>query len=363
MKIMKKLAAVLAAGVVCVSLAGCHKANEIGLKIGNTEFTSAQYSYALLMADSQVRSKVDKAKAADTSSGSSDSSAASTSSETDYLSETVEGVSYTEWVETKALEMLRTYAKVADDCREKNITLTQEQKTQAKSYADYYYSHYEANLTANGIGKETYRTMTEYGYLQDVYFDTLYGKGGEREIPESDVQAAFREHYRVAYILQQDTSSLAEGEAATYLEKLNEYKNRLEAGESAAVISAENENKEASEVGEEISVLSVLADPDFDSNYACEFWDQVKDLSAGTVTILDDSEKGGYIRLVKIYDSSADEKYLEQTDTAIRYALKHEDFENDLAQQAAQLEVTKFKSALKPFTVKKIKYASTSSAS
>ena len=58
MKFIKKLAAVLLAAVMVLSICGCHQKNEIAVTVGDYEYTSAYYMCALVSAYSEGQSEV-----------------------------------------------------------------------------------------------------------------------------------------------------------------------------------------------------------------------------------------------------------------------------------------------------------------
>ncbi len=358
MKKFKSLLAVILVLLLMFSFTGCiHKQNEIAVEVGNTKFTAAQYSYALLMADSEAQSLVDeqlKEAGTDTSV-----------TAVDYYAQKIEDTDYVTWVENRAIEMLSEYAAYEQHFTEAGLTLDDEAKSEIESYAEYYYPYYQAVYEANGIAKETYIKMLTYDIYADEYFTYLYGKEGSKEIPAEDVNKAFSESYRIALVLQTDVTEMEEADLNNAKADLEHYKEHLEKGES--IVDVYNEfnglSEETAETGnspaeDEADVVSILADPEFDSGYGIDFWTDVKDITAGKAQILEAEQDGtSYLRLVYIVEIAEDDtSYVEQMDANIRWVLKNEEFKADISAFASGMNVVKNKYAMSAFKVKDIDY-------
>ena len=370
MKTIKSILSIMLCLALVLSFAGCHKKGEIAVKFGDVEFTSAMYSMALLNADSEARSIVDEAKAAEKTE-SEDANSTSIAEQTDYLKEQVEGVAFEEWVKTKALEELSKMAAYRILCKENEVELTEDVIAQIDSYVNYYYPNYEAMLTANGIGKNTYREM-ELGYAySDAYFEFLYGEEGSKAVPEADMKAVYDESYRTVFMLYSDLSQLkTDDEKAKEKERLDGFKARLDKGESIVDIYNEfNSLTGDNAVKEEKDVISIIADAEVDSNYGFEDFETVKALSVGATTAFDQAEHEGhdhqtsYYFVIKVIDTTDmvvdtenNTTFFDAVKGSIRWNLKQEEYEADIATYAATLTPVINKNAIKPFKVENIKY-------
>ena len=58
MKNVKRVFALALVLVMALTVAACHQKDEVAVKIGDVEFTSAYYMCALINADSEAESKV-----------------------------------------------------------------------------------------------------------------------------------------------------------------------------------------------------------------------------------------------------------------------------------------------------------------
>ena len=109
---MKNIKRILAAALVLVMAvsAACHPKDEVAVKIGDVEFTSAYYMCALINADSEAKSKVKE--------GLSEDEAAE---DVDYYSKKVEDKDFVKWVEERAMQSLKAIAAYKTLCKENKL--------------------------------------------------------------------------------------------------------------------------------------------------------------------------------------------------------------------------------------------------
>ncbi len=353
MKSVKRLLALVLALCMLFSFAACHKKDETAVTVGDVKFTAAMYSYALLTADSEARTKVDEALAVDTESA---------TTTTDYFGQMVEDKPFITWVEDRAIELLSLYAAYDVRCRENNLTADSDTVEQIKQMADYYYAQYQVLYEANGIGKETYRKALNYENNLDLYFTFLYGKDGSKAVAAEEIEKLYNESYRAVFVLETDLSQMEKDEEkAAAKQKLEDIKARLEKGDKIVDIYnefygyTEGSGYESYAASEEIDALGAVADGEVDSNRGVDYWKDIKDLARGSIVVLEDTENK-VVRLVKVMEAEADKTYIEKLDMDLRRTLKLEEFENEMDTFAKTLTVKKNSHGMKPFTVKKIKY-------
>ena len=123
MKIVKKLTAAVLSACVLFSMCSCHGKDEVALTINDTSIKSALYLNALLESDSEARQRVDEELASKESSSDKEDN-----KETDYFAQKLDGLSYEDYVVSKAIDRCKEYVfyqKLVDD---KKIKLTDEEK-------------------------------------------------------------------------------------------------------------------------------------------------------------------------------------------------------------------------------------------
>lgn len=365
MKMMKKLIAVLLVAIMALSFCACHKKDEIAVKIGDVEFTSAYYMCALVNADSEAQSKVQETL--------SDEEAQST--DIDYYSKKIDDTDYVTWVENRALESLKEIAAYKTLCKDNKVTLPAEEQTYIDQYVEYYWSSYgySALFEPNGVSKATFAKYTADASYSSLYFDHLYAKDGEKEISADDMNKAIAENFVLADSISttftnDEGKEMAEDEIKALKEKFNGYVAALKDGTKTfeAIYHEFNGTKESDDTKDETSNetakdevkpinrhASVLGAEDTD--YANDDYKTVKDMAVGEVKLIEVKDNGG----LKIYvkrDLAADKYYTEQIDSSVRHFLKDDEFEKTIADYVKGLEMEVNDYAVNQFKVKKIVY-------
>lgn len=356
MKMLKSLISLLLVLLLMFSFTGCiHKQNEIAVEVGNTKFTAAQYSYALLMADSEAQGLV--------SDQLSEEGIDPYVTEVDIYARKIDNVDYVTWVENRAVELLSEYAAYVKLFTDNKLQLSSEVMEENKNYVSSYYSNF---FSENGISKETFEKMVAFSSYGNEYFYFLYGKEGTKAVSSEDIKKNFNDSYRVTLILQKDVTDAKDEQLTADKENMEHIKKDLEKGDSVVDVYNEfnglTEETEKAGTGtpaeKEEDVISVIADPDFDVNYGVTFWKDVKDIKAGEAKIMDVEENGKkYIRLIYVLEIAEDNTtYIDELDAAIRWNLKEEDYDKEIDEVVKGLNVVKHKYAMSAFKVKKINY-------
>ena len=160
MKSIKRIIAAALVSVMALSFTACHKKDENAVTVGKVKFTSAYYMCALINADSEAKSKV-KESLSDSKS----------TTDIDYYSKKVDNKDFVKWVEDTALENLKKIAAYKTLCEENKLEISEEDKTNAETYANYYWTNYgySSYFEPNGVGKNTYKQ-----YMLDSYYSMNY---------------------------------------------------------------------------------------------------------------------------------------------------------------------------------------------
>lgn len=380
MKTLKKLIAAALTGCMIFSMCACHGKDEIALTINKTPIKSALYLNALIECDSEARQRVDENLAADTSS------TTETSEETDYFSQTIDGLSYVDYVESKTLERCKEYVLYQEMVDAGTLTLTDEEKTEAESYADYYWNYYGINTTyeANGVSLDTYKKAFIYSYYSNAYFMSLYGKDGEKAVDSETITNTLTEKFALVYTLSTSyTDETTDDEKATAKTLFNDYVSRLEKGEdfkniyneyygvtedeeTASTESTASETTESTDEASTDTAETEEATPtakdqyatiigDEDTDYANDNFETVFEMKTGEVKLIEGEDNSGYTLFVKL-DITNDDYYLTNLTESILYILKQEEFDKLVLEKTADFTVDENTYATNRFKVKKIVY-------
>lgn len=329
-----KRAAVFAA-VACfsaVALAGCHAQNEEVLDIAGTRITASFYLANLLSADLEFQNEV----------------GSSASSSDAYKSETLDDKPYETWVKDTALANLKKYVYLKDELTANNLSFDDETSSNVDYATDYYlnYYGYAAICESNGISEDDFSLNVSVNYMSDIYFDFIYGEGGEQEIDKDEVMTALEENYILADVINESTSSLSDDAKAELKTQLEGYRDRLANGESWDTILEEyNEENGTSSTSSSSSSDDEDGPEDpnaviFGSENTNNASDYFDDLSAAEIGVPQVMELDDYTVLILGKDITEDDYYYENYGLSARYILKGEEYEQNLDTDSSALEVT-----------------------
>lgn len=387
---MKNLKRILAAALVlamALTAAACHPKDEIAVTVGDVEFTSAYYMCALINADSEAKSRVQEELSDDEST-----------TDIDYYSKKIDDKDYVTWVEDTAMDYLKKIAAYKTLCKDNELELDKEEAENAEYYASYYWSSYgySSYFEPNGVGEKTYTQYMKDSYYSELYFEHLYGEGGEKEIAADEVKDTMYKNFIIADMLQASFSGLEDDEITETKEQFDKYAEELKAGtktfeevyndyndideeekdtdtssgSSSSSSSTESSSTESSssdatssedtssdsEEEEELEPLdsyaSILGAED--TVYESEYFEDINKMAANEVKIIELDDDAGIILVVK-KDIKADPYYLENLDSTARHLIADEEYEADIEKYAGELELTVNDYAVNQFKVKKIK--------
>lgn len=356
MKNFKRIFASALVLVMALTVAACHPKNEIAVTVGDVEFTSAYYMCALINADSEAKSKVQEELSDDESS-----------TDIDYYSKKVDGKDFVTWVEDTAMDSLKKIAAYKTLCKENDLEISEEDASNAETYASYYWSNYgySSYFEPNGVGENTYKQYMKDSYYSSVYFEHLYCKDGTKEIAADTVKSKMYETFVIADMLQASFSEKSEDEITQIKDKFNNYVTELKDGKKTFEEvyvdyngpSEENEETESEEPKPKDKYASVLGPED--SAYESDQYETVKAMAVGEVKLIELDDNAGLIIAVK-QDITADSYYIDNLDLATRHLIADDEFEKDIETYAGKMKCDVNNYAVKQFKVKKIKEPSAS---
>ena len=393
MKSIKRIAALMLAFIMAFCLVACHPKDEVAISSGDYQITSAMYSYFLVMADMEARGYV--AENFDVSAEGFD-----------YLKQTIDGKSYTDYVKELALNHCLKAIAYQKLCAEKSLTLDTESIANSDYMANYNWNYYGYNygyqygyrdfMPKNGVSYDTYEKAMRINYYGDAYFKYFYDKDGEKEVAEADIQKALDDNYAAVYLISKTYTDPTLEDVKAELEK---YKQRLENGEDFETVkkdfdkaqeedfdktssdetsskettsseetsSTETSDKTSSdntssntssgesseEKGPKDELIQIVASEESESSYAFAKFADIKSMALGDVKLVEDSDSKVVYLVVK-KDINADEYYRENLNSDLLYFLKGDEFEETVKTYIASLEYEVNKYAINQFKVKNI---------
>lgn len=357
MNMFKRIIALVLICIMALSFTACHKKNEIAVTIGGVKFTSAYYSCALVMCDSQARSKVNENL----------TDIEKQSSNIDYYAKKIDGKKFVDWVEDETIAHLTDVAAYKLLCKENNIKLDNEKIKETKEYAEYMWGNgYSSYLEINGVSLKTFTDYQVDLLYADVYFESIYGKGGSKEIAEDTVKKEMYDKYMIANMLTVEFSDETDAQKSEVRTKLDTYAKELKEGKKTfkqvyneyyqitETAEEEHDHEEGEEHDQPLDQYASIVGHK-DTNYANDRFDEIKAMAINEVKIIALDNASGYILTVK-KDISADPYYLENLDLPTRHLLVKDEFEKQINNYSKKLDTDVNKYAVSQFKVKKINF-------
>ena len=349
---IKKISALALVFVMIFCFTACHKKDEIAVKIGDVEFTSAYYMCALISSDSEAKAEVEEQLSEDESTD-----------DIDYYSLKIDGKKFVDWVEDRTIEKLKAVAYYKTLCKENGLELDEETVEQTESYISIYWNNYGYSqlFEPNGVSQQTFLQFNLDNEYSSLYFNFLYGKGGEKEIAEDALKTQLTDTFICADVLTVIFSEQTEEEMQAIKTKLEGYeadlKNNRKTFEEVYIDYNGSEKEDSSSDTEETKPsdkYATILGPE-DSKFNFDYYDDVKEMAIGDVKLIEQENSGGYYLVVK-KDISSDPYYLEYLDEDLRQIVGEEEFETETKAEYTKLEADIDKSAVSQFKVKKIKF-------
>lgn len=358
MKNVKRIISLVLVSVMVLSLSACiHKKNEIAVKIGDEEFTSAYYMCALIYAYTEAKQKVQESEdlTEDEQNG---------MAKIDYFSKKIDKKDFETWVEDRAIEVIKTNAAYRILCKENKLELDEIQKTQIENNIYQNWDYYGASeyFTTNGVGKDTYKEYLTDSYYSELYFKHLYDKEGEKAVKTEDVNKEITDNYILADIIEITYADEAtDDDKAKDKQTLETYASQIKSGKKtfAEIYKTHNEIKDEETTTEEDDdalkpvneYASILGAADTD--FAADEYDTYKGYEVDVPTVIENSDATGVVLVVK-RDISKDAYFMDYLDIYARHTLKDEEFENTISDYCKELKADISKYAVSQFKVKKI---------
>lgn len=352
---VKKILALLLVVVAMLSFTACHKKNEIAVKIGDVEFTSAYYMCALINANFEAQSKVNETLSDKEKSG---------EKEVDIYSKKIDGKKYSDWVKDRAIELLKEKAAYQMLCKENKVDLLEDIANNATAYASYYWSSYGESqyYEPNGVSQATYTEFLKDTAYYESHFDFVYGKEGEKAIADETLKTEMYKNFMIANVLDASfTSDMTDADKTALKDKIMGYEADLKAGNKTfeQVYKEYNNVQDTEETQTESTDTPAPKDKyatiigKEGTTYAFDHFETVEKMQIGEVLVIELEENAGYMLVIK-QDIAADEYYLDTLDGTTRHLIADEEYNKFITDYAKKLEIKINKYAIGQFKVEKI---------
>ncbi len=249
--ITKAILSAAMAGTLALSLCGCADTGYI-MKVDGMDIKNGVYLYYQQDAYATANDKLNEIYNASSSSGSSSSSsssssAAASSSSLDFFTQSIENKASSDWVKDETLRLVKQFVGIQRMAAEKGVTLDDDDRNEINDVIkemwdteNYLYQVYYGFDTLGeyyeqrGISRETMKLLYEVNTLKSKLFVQMYGKDGEKPVPEKDIVDYVKDAYASSQIISipyndkygngtTDTSRIDElnTKAQSYADELN----------------------------------------------------------------------------------------------------------------------------------------------
>ena len=203
-------------------------------------------------------------------------------------------------------------------------------------------------------------------YYSNLYFDHLYGEGGEKEIAAKKIETKLYDKFIIANMLEVTFSEETDKEKKEIKTKFEKYADDLKNGKRSfeeiykeyhkikdetkkdKTDKDETESKEDKPLDQYATVLGASG-----TGYENDNYKTIKKMKTGEVKLIEKDDKAGYIVVVK-KDIKADKYYLKNLDSTVRHLIADEEYQEFIQKTAKDLKAKINKYAVNQFKVKNI---------
>lgn len=351
MKILKSITAAILVYIMALTVIGCHPKDEIAVTIDGHKYTSAYYMCTLINAYMDGQQRV-----YDTLSDEEISSGA----EIDYHSKKIDDKEFDTWVKDRAIEILKEISYYKSLCNDAKLELSEDELANTEYYASTYWSSYGYStlFEPNGVSEATYTDYMVDGNYSALYFEHLYGEGGEKEIKAKEVESYLSKNFILANLLEVTFSDETDDEKEEIEKQFKNYQKKIKNGK----MTFEEAYVEYNDLGDDHSHSDEEDGPKdphatvigaTGTGYEHDYYSDIEKMDTGEIKLIEKDDDAGYLLVIK-QDIEDDDYYLENLDMTIRHLLKDTEYSEEMSEKALELEADISNYAVNQFKVKNI---------
>ena len=193
---------------------------------------------ALIVADSEGRSKVNEQLKSDSKS----------TSDVDYAKQTIDKTPFYDWVNDRADTLINEYLYIDSEYNKAKLSMTDDETKKMETYLSYQWSlSYQYICEPNGVSKDSYLQYQKVAvYKRNALFKSIYGEGGSKEVDNETVLKFVIANTIKVSTVDKSSKALPDEEIEKYKTQLQGYADRLNKGESFDTIYVEYNGKDDS---------------------------------------------------------------------------------------------------------------------
>ena len=293
----------------------------------------------------------------------------------DITKEKVEDKNAVDWIFDDAKDKCISLLTVEKLAQEKNIVIDESQmQMTGNMYLQYYYNSSDeskAFYERLGVSEDSFsESVVKYGFIYQELAEKMYGKDGEKEVSDADVQKYYAEnylsYYYIAYSLKTKDEDgneidLDEEEKEKVTANFNKYRNMIN-NDKKTVSDVETQYKTDFEAESVPSSSNKILKKDFDESTTLsdDLKKAIKDNKAGqaAVTTIDDTLYLIYTdnmtelaKKIKYSEDAAEDEtdYIDKFNTV--FAMKKDEFEEYLEGEKGKLQYETNDKCISAYTI------------
>ena len=345
MNILKRCAVLLLTAGLLFSVAGCGGGKDTTwvAQLGEDRGSSGLYTLYLM-------------------DGYSDAASQITEDVDSILNEKIDGQPVVNYITDYAKKQVNRLLSIRELFAKTGQELTQEEKDEAAAYASYYYTEFQEPYLANGVTQEDMTAMYESAAMTKRVFDSIYGEGGEEEVPREELYQTLKDTYtrsrHIVFYKVDLTTGEALDEAALAERKATaeSYYARVNAGENIIDLALEYNNSQLAE-GE--TPEERLEDKYYDAvaekgtgSLPTVYSEQLEQMEDGAYALVEDDYY--YIIIQKLSFDDADQEIVDTYLSVVLQNEKYDAFMEKMDALSERTDVVYNNEALKVYTPKKL---------
>lgn len=286
------------------------------------------------------------------------SSSSSTSSNSDPWSQKIDGTNAVSWAINNALDSCKQLIVIEKQAAARKVTLTNDEKSAAKTKAEQAYSQYKDLFSKNGISQESIERYIDDLYLKEELFESYYGEKGDKAVSSSELSDYYTKnfaHVKQIFVAKIDTSTYQ----TLSSEKLESQKKKANEAYAAVKKDLKNWQTYVDKYNEDTGMKQNSDGYIFSKStasslgYDQKFVDLAFSLKEGEVGMAE-SDMGYFIEYRVKTDPSAS-TYNDSMKLTVLKEMKYPEFQNILDDLVSKEKFTKNDKAINKFNPKKIK--------
>lgn len=301
---LKRIAAAAMAAAMALSAAGCSGADKSWAVKDSTDTVAiGSYIYNLYSAYSTASSKV-------------------TDSSKKVLEQKIDNEDAASWIRAKALSDTKALLLTEQKMKEMKLSLSDSEKSQAKSAASSAWSSYSSTLEKYGIAQSSFQATVDAVYKEDKIFNALYGKGGSKAVSDGDLKDFYTKNYTsFAYLYcplyTTDSNgnykaSLSDADKKKAEQQFGDYASQIKAGKMTMQQAADAYKKSINSSSDQLNSETVNLTTD--TSYPDALKKALADMKSGEIRTLELTTQAAYL-LIEKNDIEADADTKLKTDS------------------------------------------------